>query len=185
MRVYIDCETTGLDPNACSIVELTLFCEETGAKYEFFMKPFEGADIQHEGLKVHGKCKEQFGGDTEKYLEYINENYKEHQKEVIRLKNIISCLFLEHPGEVEFAGWCVNFDIRFLKATLERFGYDFEYNYHVTDAKRIYKQMHYYRYASGRRCSLENAAEDMGVTFSAHTATGDALATRDIYNMIV
>ena len=55
--IYIDLETTGLDPNENAIVQLSGMIEidgEVKESFDFKMQPFEGQIVTEESLVING-----------------------------------------------------------------------------------------------------------------------------------
>lgn len=60
--LYLDVETTGLNPSKCSIIQLAGIIEIDGEEKEIFnilMRPFEGSEISEEALNINGRTREE------------------------------------------------------------------------------------------------------------------------------
>lgn len=108
VRIYIDTETTGLDPATCSIFQLSGIIVHDGEieEFNFRMKPFRGDKISPEITKITGVTQEEA------------DNYPDQD---IIFKQWISLLnkhinIRDFKGKAYFIGYNSDFDRRFIRA---------------------------------------------------------------------
>lgn len=59
--LYFDCETTGLDPKVCAIVQMAGFVVIDGqevARFDIKCRPWNGSQIEDRALAIQGRTKE-------------------------------------------------------------------------------------------------------------------------------
>jgi DNA polymerase-3 subunit epsilon len=75
--IYIDTETTGTDTEHCAITQLAgcIVADGKSEDFNFFMKPFEGALITDEALKIQNKtCEEimSYSSDKKTFVDFTS-----------------------------------------------------------------------------------------------------------------
>lgn len=180
--LWLDTETTGIDPSDSAAFEVAFVLVDNGeAKCErcFFLNPLSDTIKYHEGAgKVHG---------------YSESEIKEFLSEKEQVPKIAS--FLEEAREMwkkdgsmseklVIAGYNVDFDVRHLKALLERNGFNYS-DYFQPYVADVYTQV---KNASIQKAlpylpdrKLGTVAKHLGVDIeNAHDALADIRATREV-----
>ena len=160
--IFLDTETTGLDDEA-EIVEIALVDHAGQVVFESYCKPSK-AKTDPKAFEVHGICDEALANAP---------IWTEIEQEIKTL--------LENKEVVIFNA---RFDVRLMRQTAEAAGTDVEWIHNLKMVCAMYYAASIFgatnRYGT---ISLINAALEAGVTFerAAHSAAGDALATRLVY----
>lgn len=112
--LYFDCETTGLDPKSCAIVQLAGFVVIDGREVDRFdikCRPWVGSQIEEKALEIQGR-------DNEEIMGYPDP--KEAFTEFVELLNKYG-----EGGRLFFVGYNSKFDEEFLRAFLSRYSYQY------------------------------------------------------------
>lgn len=182
--IWIDLETTGLNPNNCAIIQIAAAVEEHGKisdKFITYVQPFKGAKIEPEALNVNKISKDDFPdfpGEHEVFnqlMDFLN-NHVDPSDKTTRLT---------------VSGFNVGFDVGFLKAMFERnkkpdlfYKYFHKYNYDV--AGDIAKARLLQRIDPDQSMALNKLCRKFGVKLNkAHDAEYDILATRKLSHKVV
>jgi len=174
MRVFIDTETSGLDPRHHSILSVCLGNKEIGYR-TFHIRPDPDKIIDPKAMEVNNI-------DLDGVWEDQSIAFLEH----------LQTLVAEH-GQLEPVGHNYMFDIGFIQQVLGRRGYDKFFSRRYVDTMIVAKfiddamkecvdrlPVHPYGYSLSALCKTygyENEQE--------HTAEGDARATESIYHSLM
>lgn len=179
--LFIDCETTGLDPSRNAMIEFAAELHSSGAKVAEFSTPMydKKSPVTLGALRVNGKNLKQI---------------YELKDEAVALMELVDWLLsLKVEGPVYVCGHNVHFDISFLRALFNKYnleGLDQVIGYHFIDTSAIGIAL----VASGKlqvennKVSLSSLAKALGIDISQyqlHTAGGDVKLTVDVYNAMV
>jgi DNA polymerase III alpha subunit (gram-positive type) len=177
-RLWIDFETTGLDPAECGLTQLAYIIEDHEGKIldmgDFNIKPFEGAEISRKALEVTGKTYEEIFEYEEEgiVLDLFLEVLTKHINPLSRDENFT------------IAGYNVQFDMRFLDEWMQRHNKKFfsYFNYHTVDPLAIMRILRFEEETNLPSLKLSSVYKAIfEKDFDAHNAIADILATKDIY----
>ena len=79
-RVWVDVETTGLDPQKAAIIQIAAIRQD-GQEFASYVKPHPDADIQEKALQTNQMTREQLATLPEavlvadQFLAFLQENY--------------------------------------------------------------------------------------------------------------
>lgn len=114
--IFVDTETTGFDGVKCAAIQVACILDIDGvevSRFDVSMRPFEGAEISEDALKVSGNTLESialFPPESEAFalfLAWLNDA-DEHE-----------------AGQANFAGYNSPFDQRFVESMFKRNGREF------------------------------------------------------------
>lgn len=168
MKVFIDTETTGLDPTHHSILSVAIGNNDIGYK-EFHFRPNEDMIIDPKAIEVNNIDLDGLWAD-----------------DTYRFKGYLEKLKLEY-GDLEPVGHNYQFDMGFLYQILGRKGYERIFSRRYVDTMIVAKFIDEAMVDCDRDpvhngYSLKALCECYGVeNKESHTATGDAAATESIY----
>lgn len=114
--IYIDTETTGFDAVKNATIQLAAILDVDGvelSRFDISMKPFEGAVVSEDALKVSGNTLEtiaEFMAEAEAFAAFV---------EWLKVGEVLC------PGVAEFAGYYNPFNARFVAALFARNEADF------------------------------------------------------------
>lgn len=116
--LYIDVETTGVDEKRHAIHQLSGILVINGyavRQFNYYLKPFEGAEITPEALEVGGVTLEQIMA------------YPDQSEGYEQLMQILDqyCLKFNKTDKIFFAGYNAGFDNRFIRELFTRNGNNF------------------------------------------------------------
>jgi DNA polymerase III alpha subunit (gram-positive type) len=182
-NIYIDTETTGLDPVMNDIIELGAIIEIDGVKVAEFQgncQPVNFNKVSHHALKVNKTTIEELKTyDTPKqmlinFVKFLGKHHtpKDNSKYVIHGQN-------------------TPFDVRFLKKFFHKMGYDSYafhkiFDYHTADLLELTALLRQKGIIPAKsNLKLETMAKFFGVVQeNAHTALDDIRVTYEIYKCI-
>ena len=180
--LWLDTETTGLETSDSAAFELAFILVENGyviCERCFFLNPLsETIKYHEESGKVHGY--------SEKDILSFPPEKEQMPKIADFLRNCVE-LFKNDGSRTEklvIAGYNVNFDIKHLKALLERNGYNYD-DYFVSNIADVFEQV---KKAGIQKAlpflpdrKLGTVAKHLGVNLeNAHDALADIKATREV-----
>lgn len=177
--LWIDVETSGLDPNNCALLQIGVLIEEHAEivdRFVTYIQPFKGAKVEPEALKIN-KIKAK--------------DFSSFPLETAVIKDLMAFLNKhvddnDPSTKLNIAGFNVGFDIGFLKAFFERhkktdmfFRYFHKYSYDV--ASDVAKARMLQRMDPDQSMSLKALCREYNVNIkNAHDAQADILATREL-----
>jgi DNA polymerase-3 subunit epsilon len=163
--IFLDTETTGLDPAEQEIIEICLMAEDGEVLFHSKIKPLHIETAHPKALEVNGYSDEAWA-DAPTFAEVAEEIYK-HLKWCI------------------MAGHNVSFDASFIKAEMKRANPELlkGLGYHLVDTVTLaYEQL---ADCGLDRLSLGNVCKFIGVELvDAHTAKADTEACRQVYHKL-
>jgi oligoribonuclease (3'-5' exoribonuclease) len=161
MLLFIDTETTGLDPNINDIIQIAGILP--GHRFNYYMKPINLANIDFTSLAVNNIS-------VEKLSTFEDPG------------RVVSCIVRKLPGtKITLAGWNVHFDMLFLKSLfhkLRRKDFDELFDYRVLDIQSCV------RLRLGLSVNFREACKLYGVNLPNHTADGDVSSAYDLYRKL-
>ena len=181
-RIYLDFETTGLDPVACGLTQMAIIIEDDDREikemYNFNIKPFEGAEISKKALEVTNKS----------YDEIMT--YPDERDVLIQFLAILDKHFDRTSRDDNWTICAYNgrFDVDFLSAWMERYAKNFftYFNYHVVDPLALLRIMRFEEETNMNSLKLGLVYKEVfDETFDAHDAMADIIATRRLYLWLV
>lgn len=164
--VWIDTETTGLDPQNNDIIEFAGLRETDGKTLQFKVFPERPENAHPRALEVNGYTREAWeeAGAIE-MTEAIGQI-------VEFLKNAVLC------------GQNVSFDENFIKATMKRHGVDERIGYHKLDTATL--ALVHLRPLGAWSVSLGYICDVLGISNEgAHTAMADVKRARAVYRALI
>ena len=180
-RLYLDVETTGLDPVACGLTQMACVLEIDGKEMmsaNFDIRPFEGAVVAKKALEVTGKS----------YDEVMSYPLEEVQFKVFleMLKTYIDPM--TYGDDFTLIAYNAEFDQNFMIAWFDRMGkkYSNYINYRKVDPLAFLRILHVEGLAnlkSYKLLDVYNAIFDE--TFDAHDADADIKATIRVHKYLV
>lgn len=180
--LWLDTETTGLETTDSSAFELAFILVQNGVvicERDFFLNPLSETIKYHEEAgKIHGY--------TEDQIKSFPPEKEQMPKIAEFLKNAVE-LFKPDGSRTEklvISGYNVGFDIKHLKALLERNGFNYD-DYFVSDIADVFEQV---KKAGFQKAlpflpdrKLGTVAKHLGVELeNAHNALSDIKATREV-----
>jgi len=163
--IFVDVETTGLDPQVQEIIEFAAVRDDTGESFETKIKPSRIETASEYALKLNG---------------YNEEDWANAPTMAEILPHIVE--FLEG---VVIAGQNPRFDASFINAASKEHGIDLRVDYHVIDVATLtYEHL----FPCGiESLSLKNVCEFLGVAPepSVHRALNGALTAQRIYHILL
>lgn len=108
VRIYVDTETTGLNPETCSIFQLSGIIVHDGEteEFDFRMKPFRGDVVPPEVTAITGVTQEEV--ETYPDQEVVFQQWIDLLNKYIDIK--------DYAGRAYFIGYNSDFDRRFIRA---------------------------------------------------------------------
>lgn len=179
--IYVDTETTGLDPKLNAIVQLAYIVEIDGKVVEegnLKMRPFDGAVIEDEALKVQGRTTADLASfgfaadELEKFLAMLRKHVDPYDK----------------TDKLIWCGQNVPFDRDFVRAWFLRHGNKYFgswFHYHHLDLLALSMAAQIAGRATFKNFKLVSVCEALGVPLKAHDALNDIRATRECILAIV
>lgn len=183
----MDTETTGLDPVANDVIEISMIRfymsdpEKTEQK-SWLLKPLDPATIDDKALKVNGHKKE----DILHFTKFGRENYSEPEQVVAEIEQWIMDDDQSIIDRVA-GGQNILFDIRFLKELWRKVGCESTFPFSVDNDNRLFDTKMFalaIDLCTGRRrrfYNLSSLVEAFGAKkLRAHRADADTTMTVDV-----
>lgn len=177
--LYIDTETGGLNTEKAALLQLSGIVEidgEVKEEFNFFIKPFENAEVTEEALKVQGRT----------FEDLKDEKYQDEKVKFEELKKILDRYVDKYDRADKFvvAGYNVEFDIKILQAFFKRQNDNYLFAYikgQYIDPLKIIPLLQYYKIIPElENNKLETWCKHFGIDFEAHDSLEDIRATRKI-----
>ena len=166
--IWLDLETTGLNPNENGIVQIAMLVEENGKiidKFETKVNPGKVKFSQY-ALEVNKLTKKKINSFPDK---------DDARKE------LVSFLLKHNDEKLTIAGYNVKFDIKFLSKFIEFTNFFHWYDVDVFALLKIKRQLGLYD--GGMK--LVEACEHFKIKHNAHEAMSDIKATRKLYKKLL
>jgi DNA polymerase III epsilon subunit-like protein len=180
--LYMDVETTGVEPGKHGIIQLAALMEIGGDVVDTFnmkFQPHEGAEINPDALKVTNTDPEELKTRTtssdayRSFLRWIDKHIGKYDK----------------ADKAYPAGYNVNFDLSFLDAWFRhhgnKFGTGSYHNWKMLDPLSLFRLWDFQGQLSLPNYKLQTVCEHFGVQIDAHDALSDIKATRELLQMIL
>lgn len=86
--IYLDTETTGLNPETCAITQLSgvIRVGDSTQEFDIFMRPHEGAEISQEALETQGRTLEEINAfpdpkeGYQRFVDYLGQHVDKFNK---------------------------------------------------------------------------------------------------------
>ena len=122
--LFLDTETGGVNPKESALIQLSGIVridKKDVEEFNFFIKPFEGSEVNPKALEVQGR--------TLKELD--SEKYKSEAETYFYFKKILDKYINKYDKEDKFivAGYNVKFDIEMLQALFKRQNDNYLFSY--------------------------------------------------------
>lgn len=177
---WVDTETTGLDPQKNSVVELACAVESdnvTSTYLHWNVRPDEAAEnICAEALSVNG---------------YTIDELMSFPRSLTAVKDMIRVLdpFVKNnASKFVIAGQNADFDRQFIKTMFGRNcchdEFDRLFSFRVLDTSSIFTMLRHNNFVDVPSSSLETIAAYLGITYKAHNAIHDLSATMKAYRTL-
>lgn len=178
--LYIDCETTGLDPVRNGIVQLAALIEVDGelvAEQSWRIQPLYADEIDDKALAVHGM-------DREKIKSFPPAPWVFCEFTVLlgRYVNKFNKLDKYYP-----AGYNVRFDLDFLAQWFKKQGdpyFESWQNWRALDPLPFLYSLDFHDAISLPNYKLETVCAHFGIPLEAHNALSDVRAAREIQHRL-
>lgn len=168
--VFVDLETTGLNPEIHEIIEVGILVVDgrrLGIKKRYYSK------VKPNSLETADKYSLKKSG----YRKRLWKNANNLQKVVNKIAKIA-------PGGM-LAGWNVSFDELFIGHAFKKFKIKNPFDHHKIDVC-VLAYKHFFNSESMTRLGLRNIAEKFGIKMSKHhDAMGDIEATFEIFKLLM
>lgn len=180
-RLYLDTETTGLDPVKCGLTQVAFVIEIDGDEQmsgNFNIRPFEGAEITAKALKVTGKTYDEVMSYPDE--EEVFNTFIEMLKSYIRPA--------EYGDDYTLIAYNAEFDQNFLMAWFDRMGkkYSNYINYRKVDPLAFLRILHVEGVSNLQSYKLSGVYKVVfNEEFNAHEADADIKATIRLYKWLV
>ena len=175
--LFLDTETTGLDPSKNGIIQIAGMVEIDGEVKEEFdlrVKPFPGQVISEEALKVTGKTVEEIQTYTEPLIGY--RSFTEMLDKYVDKFNRADKFYM--------VGQNTKFDYDFMTEWFKRNGNPYFYgyvNYHLLDVIQATALFTVAGKMKLQNMKLGTVCEHFGIPLKAHDALEDIRATRQVF----
>jgi len=179
--IYLDTETTGVDPKVNDIIQLAGIVEIDGQEMdtiELKVQPFDYNNISPEALQVNGITLEQLRTFMPP---------KEGHGQLTRFLGKFINKF-DKLDKFTIAGQKVDFDAGFLREFFFKAGdqyYGSWFNYRHVDLLAFTRLLRYAGRLTIENDKLTTVAEHFGVSLNAHDALEDIRATRELLKMLI
>lgn len=179
-KLYIDTETTGLDPKENDIIQIAIIIEIDGEikeTTEMKCAPFNPANITDSALEIQGISKEQILKRNPPEMIY-NRLIKIFEKYIDRYDKTDKFIVL---------GQKVRFDIDFLKEFFLKNNDKYlgaYINWIPVDLLYIMRFLQYYGIVEIENLKLETMAKYFSVDLDAHDALNDIIATKEMLDKV-
>ena len=180
--LYIDTETTGLEPGRHGIIQLAALMEYGGDVVDTFnmkFQPHEGALINPEALKVSGTDPEELKKRTSS-----SDAYRDFLKFLDR-----HIAKFDKTDKAYPAGYNVTFDMSFLDAWFRHHGNQYGtgsyQNWKMLDPLPLLRVWDFLGTIALPDYKLQTVCTAYGIALEAHDALSDILATRELLGMVM
>ena len=183
--LWLDTETTGLNPNIHGLREVGFIVEIDGVVMEkgvFYINPFtyeKQIEIDDYALFISNKTIEEL-----KTYDRSSLSLKEFIKTIVKYINVNS-----KEDVFTIAGYNVGFDIGFIKAWFDDIGpkdaYKTLFNYKALDVFSLVFFLRNLDLIDTENDKLETLCKYFNIDIDAHNALSDILATKQLYETIV
>ncbi|WP_410207450.1 exonuclease domain-containing protein [Fusobacterium sp.] len=177
--LFIDTETGGLDSKRSALIQLSGVIrvdKKDVETFNYFIKPFKGAEVSEEALAVQKRTKEDFNdskfqSEEEVYRDFIKlldkyiDKYDRNDKFVV-------------------AGYNVSFDVRFLQEFFKRNNDNYLYSYLSKMELDPFRYIPFLQLCGKLPIlpnnKLETWCSHFGIELDAHDSLNDIIATKDL-----
>lgn len=178
--LFLDTETGGVNPKESALIQLSGIVridKKDVEEFNFFIKPFEGSEVNPKALEVQGRTLEEL--DSEKY--------KSEAETYFYFKKILDKYINKYDNIV--AGYNVKFDIEMLQSFFKRQNDNYLFSY-ISSATIDPLPCIGFLQLCGILPVLENNKLEtwcnyFGIEFQAHDSLEDIKATKELIFKIV
>jgi len=178
--LWLDCETTGLNPIENDVISLAMIIEINGEvkdKLYLKIKPVNPDKISDEALKINGFTREE--------LQTFTEPKEAHKQIVTFFAKYVDKYkkFKTMEDKLIPAGYNVLFDIQFLSEFFKKVGDNYFgafIDYHKLDVASLVLFLKMHKKINIKGYKLVDVAEYLQATIQAHNAESDIEVTREI-----
>ncbi len=182
--IYIDTETTGLNPNEHGIIEIAAIIEQSGTIIDEIVLEFNPLSynkpiiVTPEALEINGRSEKDFPKlpnsvrQFRKFIRFLNKHIDPFDKN----------------DKLKVIGYNVQFDIGFLEAWFKDNGNDFYGSYFYRkelDVFALVKHLTHFGLIDTKDEKLGTICDHFGIEHGEkHTAKADIVATRELYQVL-
>lgn len=178
--LWLDTETTGLDPEKNGLIEIAGLFEVDRLVMDGFnilVGLFDGQEISEDAAGIQGKTVEEFAHKIDAHDPPI----LAHRK----LKFIFDQCVNKYDREDKMiiAGYNISFDVGFIEAFFRKIGDPYLYSYirkPMIDILAVCRYLSWAGIINVENHKLATVCEEFGIEFDAHTALEDIRATREL-----
>jgi len=180
--LYVDVETTGIDPLYCGIIQLAFIVEIDGVvkeQHHFKVRPFETDRINAGALKTVGVT-------IDEIMTYEDPN-KVYWKFRKVLEKYVDVYDKDKSKKFFPVGYNVQFDLDFLKSFFLKNDDKFigsYFNWKKLDVLQLLYWFHYKGVTNFDSYKLETVCSGFNIPLVAHDALSDITATRELFKML-
>ncbi|WP_416768498.1 exonuclease domain-containing protein [Sulfurimonas sp. ST-25] len=177
--LYIDTETTGLDPQRHGLREIACILVEDGEVVDIFKTMVNPGtyrrevEIDQQALDISGKDREELKlyPSSDEAMEAFRGFLSRHKPE---------------DGRLQIAGYNVGFDIGFLKEWFKdcELNYDDFFNYKPLDIFALVGVLRYHGHINTKSDKLAVVCEAFSIPIDAHNALSDITATMQLHQLL-
>lgn len=176
--IYLDCETTGLDPKVNGIIQISGIIEVSGVvkeSFDFKVRPFDTDVIDAKALEINGK--------TEVEVKAYKTPQIVHQALTKLLGKHVDKY--DRTDKFLMVGYNAQFDQRMLKEWFEKLGDKYYFSWISPQVIDVYSLAGFFRYFA--KIDTENlkqitVAKFFGITYDAHDAYSDVKVCRQLFH---
>lgn len=177
--LFIDTETGGLDSKNSALIQLSGIIrvdKKDVEQFNFFIKPFEGAEVAEEALAVQGRTTE----------DLKDSKYKSEEEVFREFKALLDKYVDKFDRNDKFilAGYNVKFDMNFLNEFFKRNGDKYLFSY---IERKVLDPFEYITFLQmcGKLPTLQNNkletwCEHFKIPLDAHDSLNDIIATKQL-----
>lgn len=178
--LWIDTETTGLDPDKNAMIQLAYLVEIGGGVVEegdFLIRPFEGAKVDEKALEINKRSGAEIMAFDE--LGLVMKDFKKILAKYVNKFNKLDKFVL--------AGYNVSFDEQFLRSAFTLTKDKFFGSWFFWPKREVASYVSEHIAEQGLRLKnykLETLCKHFSIEIQAHEAMSDIAATRDLYYIL-
>lgn len=176
--LYIDTETTGLDPKANDIIQISGLVEIDGnieEEFDIFMQPYDYSSVSQQALAIHGNSIEK--------IKTFQEPHKAHTELINLFSKYVNKFSSNKSDKFVCCGQNVRFDMDFMRQFFVKSGdpyFGSWFDYHCIDLMALTSFLKYAGVLNVPNLKLETVAKHFGHEFNAHSAIDDIRMTRQL-----
>ena len=177
--LFIDTETGGLDPRRSALIQLSgvIRVDKRDVEtFNYFIRPFEGAEINDEALAVQKRTRE----------ELMSSKFKSEEEVYKEFVQLLDKYIDKYNREDKFivAGYNVSFDVKFLQEFFKRNNNNFLFSYLSKMELDPFRYIPFLQLCGKLPMlpnnKLETWCAHFGIELDAHDSLNDIIATKEL-----